>query len=96
MTTWTPKTKQSEAWTEARGRFVFSPLVFSNYPVFDTMPGLSRWTDRVQQAEAWTNFENPLRVFSPLVFSLHPVFDTGRASGVWTDRVKQPEVWAEV
>jgi hypothetical protein len=57
MTTWTPKTKQSETWTaistENRPR-VFSPLVFAAWPVFATGVLSDFWTDKTAQSETWT------------------------------------------
>jgi hypothetical protein len=57
MTTWTPKTQQAETWTAEQGRIirVFSPLVFSRRPVFDTGPTAGIWDARIIQSEAWVN-----------------------------------------
>lgn len=56
MTVWTEKTEQSETWTEAaanRAR-VFSPLVFSIWPLFATGVSSDFWTERTEQPETWT------------------------------------------
>jgi len=55
MTTWTPKTEQSETWTEENQNLrTFSPYTFSRRPVFDTGPTSGVWDARTQQAETWT------------------------------------------
>ncbi len=95
MTTWTLAIQQVETWSGSPKVHVFSPLVFSAYPVFDTKPFVSHWAGRVQQVETWIDIEFPLRVFSPLVFSLHPVFDTGSVAGIWLDRAIQSEQWTK-
>jgi hypothetical protein len=60
--TWTPKTEQSETWTnisiEQYPR-TFSPRVFatrvvSGQRVFDTGPTSGVWDARSEQAETWT------------------------------------------
>jgi hypothetical protein len=56
MTTWTEKTEQSETWTAAPGNRarVFSPLVFSVWPVFATGVSSDFWTEKTEQSETWT------------------------------------------
>lgn len=55
MTTWTPKTEQAETWTsEDQGLRVFSPLVFSLHPVFDTGQAGGFWVPKATQSETWT------------------------------------------
>lgn len=54
MTTWTPKTQESEAWTATAARvFVFDPNVFDRHPTFDTLTA-GLWTEKSEDAEVWT------------------------------------------
>lgn len=57
MTTWTPKTRQSETWarvvTEQHSR-VFDPDVFDHDPIFDTGTPAGLWAERTRQPETWT------------------------------------------
>lgn len=56
MTTWTPKAKQAETWTEEfvllRSR-VFDPYVFDNSPIFDTGTPAGVWDAKSRQSEVW-------------------------------------------
>lgn len=56
-TAWTEKTEQPETWTpqtrNSRPR-VFSPLVFSAWPVFATGVLSDFWTEKAEQPETWT------------------------------------------
>lgn len=55
MTTWTPKTKQAEAWTaENFPTRVFDPYVFDRNPIFDTGSVEGIWDAKTKQAETWT------------------------------------------
>jgi hypothetical protein len=53
--TWTPVAQQSEAWTnDTREARVFSPLVFSLHPVFDTGSLAGVYAVETKQPEVWT------------------------------------------
>jgi hypothetical protein len=55
VTTWTPKTQQSETWTAAVEPIrVFDPNVFDRNPIFDTGPSSGLWDVKTIQAETWT------------------------------------------
>jgi hypothetical protein len=63
MTTWTPKTQQSETWTsEAPALHVFSTLVFSHaysgsqrvFALGSANGGTEVWDAKTKQAETWT------------------------------------------
>lgn len=56
MTTWTPKTQQSETWTsEDPLPRVFDPYVFDRAPVFDTGGTAGIWDAKTEQQEVWTS-----------------------------------------
>jgi hypothetical protein len=57
MTTWTPKTPQSETWTPNAGPAVraFDPHGFDRTPRFDTGVSSGVWDARTEQAEVWVN-----------------------------------------
>ena len=55
--TWTPIASQAETWTNVNGDRlirVFSVLVFSRRPIFDTGPSAGIWDNDVPQNEIWT------------------------------------------
>jgi hypothetical protein len=55
MTTWTPKTQQSETWTaETKAVRVFDPDVFDRNPIFDTGSSAGLWDAKTEQQEVWT------------------------------------------
>jgi hypothetical protein len=55
MTTWTPKTQQSETWTaETQAVRVFDPFVFDRRPIFDTGETGGIWDGKTIQSEIWT------------------------------------------
>lgn len=55
MTTWTPKTQQSETWTaETQQTRVFDPYVFDRRPIFDTGETGGIWDAKTTQSEVWT------------------------------------------
>jgi hypothetical protein len=56
MTTWTPVTKPSDAWTAQAHQPVrtFSPYTFSRRPVFDTGPTAGIWDISDKPAATWT------------------------------------------
>lgn len=55
MTTWTPKTQQSETWTaHVREARVFDPDVFDRRPIFDTGFTAGIWDAKTEQQEVWT------------------------------------------
>jgi hypothetical protein len=55
VTTWTPKTQQSETWTgETPAARVFDPFVFDRNPIFDTGSVEGIWDAKTIQSETWT------------------------------------------
>lgn len=55
MTTWTPKSKQVEVWTEENFPVrIFDPLVFDPSPIYDTGSPAGVWREKPRQSEVWT------------------------------------------
>lgn len=67
MTTWTPKTEQTETWTASTtGLNVFSQLVFSHASyngthvfAFGNPSGVEGWYRKTIDSEAWTEIAAP-------------------------------------
>jgi len=55
MTTWTPATEQTEAWTGVDQTMrVFDPFVFDRAPIFDTGSTVGLWDAAAEPQEIWT------------------------------------------
>jgi len=55
MTTWTPKTENSNSWTaESIAERVFDPFVFDRLPTFDTGTTGGIWDEKSQPTSSWT------------------------------------------